>query len=50
MLLIGNDFAFTNGSYDFRVLELLYHLLNNYADYDLGVTIKAKMATPKDYF
>lgn len=50
MLLIGDDFAYANGSSDFKILDLMYNLLNNYSQIDLGVQINVKIATPSDFF
>jgi hypothetical protein len=50
MLLVGDDFAYANGSSDFKILDLMYNLLNNYSQIDLGVQINVKIATPSDFF
>jgi len=50
MFLIGNDFAYTNSSTDFRIENGLRYLLKEYSEIDLGVKINVKIATPSDYF
>ena len=50
MFLIGNDFAYTNSSSDFRIENGLLHLLDEFSESDLGVKINIKIATPADYF